>query len=57
MRFAALFAAVALAAACGVAPDPDSLSKPRIEQIQPAAFHAEQRGRAGSRTSGRFELQ
>jgi preprotein translocase subunit SecD len=42
MRFAALFAAVALATACGVAPDPDSPSKPRIEQIQPAAFMSPQ---------------
>lgn len=42
MRFAALFAAVALAAACGVAPDPDLLHQPRIEQIQPAAFMAPQ---------------
>jgi preprotein translocase subunit SecD len=42
MRFAALFAAVALAAACGVSPDPDSLSQPRIEQIQPAAFMSAQ---------------
>ena len=42
MRFAALFAAVALATACGVAPDPDSLYKPRIEQIQPASFMSAQ---------------
>lgn len=42
MRFAALFAAVALATACGVRPDPDSLDKPRIEQIQPAAFMSAQ---------------
>jgi preprotein translocase subunit SecD len=33
-----MFAAVALAFACSVPPDPESLNKPRIEQIQPAAF-------------------
>ena len=42
MRFAALFAVVAFTFACGVAPDPDAINKPRIEQIQPAAFMSAQ---------------
>lgn len=42
MRFAALFAAVALAMACSAHPDPESLNKPRIEQIQPAAIMSAQ---------------
>ena len=42
MRFAAIFAAIALAAACTIPPDPESLNKPRIEQIQAAAFLAPQ---------------
>ena len=42
MRFAALFAVVAFAFACGVAPDPDALNKPRIEQIQPASIMSPQ---------------
>ena len=42
MRFAAVFAAIALATACSVAPDPNTLNQPRIEQIQPAAFMSPQ---------------
>ena len=42
MRFAALFAAVALATACSARPDPDSLNKPRIEQIQAASVMSAQ---------------